>query len=1233
MLRTTIASVVWLCCYTVHAADWPAWRADASRTANSSDTIGSDLKLSWIRTLPALSPAWPASQTKIQFDAGYEPVCAGGLVLVGSNVDDSVRAFELKTGAEKWRFFTNGPVRFAPTIDHEKAFVVSDDGCLYCLDLKSGKQLWKFNGAPRNNRIIGNGRLVSMWVARGGVVVKDGVAYFSAGIWPSMGVFIYAVGTKTGEEIWSNSTTGTRYITHPHGADSFGSISPQGYLAISGDNLIVPGGRTLPGVFDLKTGKLRHFEFGGKGQGGYHVVAAGSFYTVGQDAIQTDDGKSLGRIPTDVVRDGQAIGDDGSTAVITSTVGKITKKVVTDRKGKKKTETKYEPTFRRKVTLKGPANIQLLAGNSLITTDKKKIAIYKFDASAKSLSPVWSHEFSANVSRVIAADGSLIVVTDDYRIHALASKVSQVVRHPVPADQSLEPNKRLALPVDALALATKVGGHAICLGSSTDSAINQLTHAGLDVIVVDDSVKRLERIRLQHSASAAQAPAAGRVAGLLADPGNAGLPPYLATIIVSENAPTEFSEQQLQAVFHSLRPYGGTWCVATADDEFAGRCRKSITDAKVTQAAGWTLIERPGALAGAGVWTHQYGDSSNSVVSRDSRVKAPFGMLWFGGPSNDRVLPRHGHGPSPQVAGGRLFIEGADMLRCVDVYNGRVWWERDLPGLGEYYDNTSHHPGAGEIGSNYVSLEAAVYVIHKGRLLALSATSGKTIREFQMDDNSNSNPTCGSLAVDGNFLITTSSPIVVPADKKDKDDKAKKDKDGKSKDDKTSPVLKSLAKLFQASQHSSTSKGLHVFNRHTGEKLWSLTSNFSFRHNAICAVNGLVYCIDGLSPDQAATLKRRGMSVDAKPRLLAINAQSGKVVWSTDKDVFGTFLNYSREHGVLVQAGSLYRDRAKDEVGEGMVVYKGDSGDVVWKNRKLKYDGPCLLWHDKIITNGGGGFSIELLTGKTTGWKYQRMYGCNTAIGSEHLLTFRSGAAGFYDLAADSGTGNLGGFRSSCTSNLVVADGVLNAPDYTRTCSCAYQLQTSLAFVHSPDSEQWTFGNTNYFKDDPSAVAYNFGSPGDRRDSEGVLWFDYPSVGGPGPKLAVKTEPAKPDQFLRHSLLVDPSNINWIGASGLVGVTKLEIQVPNTNSKKRYTVRLIFSEPDAKQPGERVFSVSLGDQRVLDNFDIAANSQQPRETLVRDFMDVAIDGQLTVTLTASTKEAPALSGISIVETK
>jgi hypothetical protein len=91
-----------------------------------------------------------------------------------------------------------------------------------------------------------------------------------------------------------------------------------------------------------------------------------------------------------------------------------------------------------------------------------------------------------------------------------------------------------------------------------------------------------------------------------------------------------------------------------------------------------------------------------------------------------------------------------------------------------------------------------------------------------------------------------------------------------------------------------------------------------------------------------------------------------------------------------------------------------------------------------------------------TTWSYWRAYGCNTINASQNLLLFRSGAAGFADLEHDGGTGNLRRFRSGCTNNLIAANGVLNAPDYTRTCTCSYHQQTSLALIHMPHMDVWT---------------------------------------------------------------------------------------------------------------------------------------------------------------------------------
>ena len=149
----------------------------------------------------------------------------------------------------------------------------------------------------------------------------------------------------------------------------------------------------------------------------------------------------------------------------------------------------------------------------------------------------------------------------------------------------------------------------------------------------------------------------------------AAQPHFANVVMVNGKAAGNLTEASLKNIFRAVRPYGGVLCVKNAPSKLD---KTKITDGAIQRVGGDLLVTRAGALPGAADWSHQYGDAGQSVVSKDQLVKAPLGLLWFGGPSNDKVLPRHGHGPSPQVAGGRLFIEGADMLRSVEVYTGRL---------------------------------------------------------------------------------------------------------------------------------------------------------------------------------------------------------------------------------------------------------------------------------------------------------------------------------------------------------------------------------------------------------------------------------------------------------------------------------------------------------------------------------------------------------------------------------
>ena len=260
---------------TALAADWPMWRYDVERTAESPQRLPAKLDLLWERQLPAPSPAF--NDVRLQFDKSYEPIVNGQRLFIASARENCVTAFDTDTGKELWRFFADGPVRLAPVAWQGRVMFGADDGVFYCLRASTGQLAWKFKTVPSDRKLIGNKRLISVWPIRGGPVLKDGRVYFAAGVWPFEGVFVYCLDAKTGKKIWLNDSTGHVYGQQPHNAVAIGGLAPQGYLLIDGEDLVVPSSNAYPGRFDLKTGKLKDFKLPAAGRlpGGWYASLPG----------------------------------------------------------------------------------------------------------------------------------------------------------------------------------------------------------------------------------------------------------------------------------------------------------------------------------------------------------------------------------------------------------------------------------------------------------------------------------------------------------------------------------------------------------------------------------------------------------------------------------------------------------------------------------------------------------------------------------------------------------------------------------------------------------------------------------------------------------------------------------------------------------------------------------------------------------------------------------------------
>ena len=252
------------------AADWPTYQHDYARTGVARESLLAPFTDGWVhRSRHAPRPAWRGEakwdgwnkvydlKSRQIFDYAYHPVIADGLLYYGSSADDKIYCLDAATGEQRWTFFTEGPVRLAPTIAEGRVFVGSDDGHAYCLDAKSGTLVWKTQLGLRDYRIPGNSRIISRWPLRTGIVVIGDLAYCAAGMFPSEGVLITAIEADTGKIKWQQKQT---------------DLPAQGYMLASHTRLYVPAGRNNPVVLNRADGKRIRVV---SGQGGTYALLTG----------------------------------------------------------------------------------------------------------------------------------------------------------------------------------------------------------------------------------------------------------------------------------------------------------------------------------------------------------------------------------------------------------------------------------------------------------------------------------------------------------------------------------------------------------------------------------------------------------------------------------------------------------------------------------------------------------------------------------------------------------------------------------------------------------------------------------------------------------------------------------------------------------------------------------------------------------------------------------------------
>ena len=1047
------------------ADDWPMWRHDAKRSGGSSETLANELHLWWTRTVSPARMAWP-NEPRLQFDASIEPIVKGKRMFVGSPLDGSLTAYDTESGAELWKFYTEGPIRFAPVAWEDGIFLGSDDGFLYQLDAVTGELRWKVRGAPDDRadyRQLGNNRLISLWPVRGGPVMANGTVFFGAGIWPTMGVFVKAVDAKTGKVKWANGDINfLSNVRIDHNTREESALSPQGYCLYADNKVVVPNGRSMPARFEPNTGRLLYFVQGYR-HGDSRVTATGRYLFVGeQGVVNLKDGREVGNRWTSAGKDApegfvnnkrdlfegpyygykmmvacdfRSVLSNGNAYGMSRgfLYGWDLNRAMISLYEKKIGEATVHPArwdaqplwdqFHLADAETGSTKTTIQSGNRIYTHVDKTLFAVELPRKGGSPKLAWKRELEAVPTSLLTADGKLFVVLEGGRILCFGDKpVDTVTKHAPPThdlptrEKEDDWAKRAAA---ALALAKTGQGYALVLGLENGGLVEELlAQSGMKVIAIDPDRKKVNDLRETLVQAGRYA---SRAEVFVGDPRSINLPPYLASLLVSERSGKNNPLPGIKPsrLYDWLRPYGGAMVVETGVALRSHFDSAKLPGATVTVENGRAIIRKPGALEGAADWTHESGDASRVYFSSDKRVVAPLGILWYGD-GTDYGFEKHkdyGRGVKPQVAAGRLlaFDDGKKEMRAIDIYTGRMLWKRE--------SDTSL--------VRFVTLPDAVYVASDLTCDVLDPATGAVRESLTLRVEAPHGKKAGIVAVRANQEI----------------------------------LLVGVGYDLPENEHSHSAmdhglwdaRVLVALDRKTGRQLWTKKAEQRFNLHSIAMGGGLVFAADSLSPSVADQMERRGTMPETFPsKIVALDQRSGKIQWQKQYDYqfrnmlgrgplairpYDDWQAYNQKNGLLL-TGKSGEMRAVD-VRTGKEIWHSDNAGLQ----------PLILGADNFINQAGNRY--EVTTGKLLSQKPLFKRGaCNYTVGSDSLLFMRYKSAAYVDLQSGQQF-NLRNLRSGCSNSLVAAGGLLNVPDFATGCVCNYPIQTSFSMYHMPETGTW----------------------------------------------------------------------------------------------------------------------------------------------------------------------------------
>lgn len=1287
-----------VCAMTGRACgDWPAYLNGNDRVGFTSSQLDPALKLAWTYKSPTKPIiAWEGPRNtpiegyvmrhRVDFDDALQVVMADGRAYFGSSVDHRVHCVDARGGQPLWSFYTDGPIRLAPTLAHGNVYVGSDDGFVYCLRADDGKLVWKMRVGPKDDRLLSRGEMISRWPVRTGVLIDGDTAYFGAGVFPHEMVYLCAANAKDGSVIWRNDTISERDAGR-------NDLSPQGYMLCNEENLYVPSGRSLPVAVSKQTGEIifqRQHSFradaGGVVGGTKALLGDGQVYSGGPHHFLAMDDRT-GDVGASWINGRQMV-LSGKFAYLLDgekifCVDRQEHARASQEKQKWFLKTRKDSGDRTKLA-EDQANMKKYAGigiiweypsdfdDVLIATDNLVLAggmnqIVALDR--HSGKKVWEQTVVGNVRGLAVDDNVLTVSTDEGHIYGFHNQMTDtsVAQNwpapfvpPFPEDDLTQLYQTTANEI--LERSGQRSGFCLVLGSEQGRLAYELAiQSQLTVIGVEPDANKatVSREALQRAGIHAtrvtivNAPLANsQVTGMNELP----FSNYFANLIVSDSyllsgrLPCE-----PERVARHLKPCGGVAVLgrpADAPPSVNAASGQQVTEwltefyrqneGEVVAASPWFSLRR-GKLAGAGDWSHQYGNVANTSCTDDRRIRDGLGVLWYGDPGPNAMVNRHEAAGAPLSTNGRMFIQGTDSVMAYDAYNGTFLWEYQNPGAirtGVFNNRETH---------NLAASDEALYVAVGNTCTALEAGTGAVLAEYQTPDASDGIERAWAyLAHDQGQLFGTST---------------------------IREELESHMRRRGLTVKSQTD-AIFAVDAKTGKRTWTYRGG-NILHTTIAVGPEHVYFIDSsLTPQQRQQLYRQdkgelknltgedALKAEAEMKrfdlrlAVALDRYTGEKLWETPVNVTDTTnvssgggnltLMYALGHIVLCGANANGHYWKQFLAGEfetrKLVVLDAANGLELWSKNANYMNRPAVIgteiyaepWAFDLHT-GNSKTRPNPLTGEDSQWQFSRPgHFCGIITATPNMMFFRSGFIGYYDLYHDSGTRHFAGQRSGCWINAIPGNGLVMIPEATAGCVCQYSIASTVVLEPKTQDNSWGIFSVNGATTPVDRLGINFGGPGDRKDLSGQEWFGYPRPSSRGRlefvfDIQPQLEPGG-GWYSRNAdtLSVDDTDKPWLFTSGARGLTRFELPLLAAGDPPcKYTVKLFFANLEETQA--KPFEIRLQGKIVDTGVQLPSSKNGSTQPIQKVYEHIEVETGLVVELPIA--EQALVSAVEVIREK